>query len=208
MVKQEYEGIAFTSGIRLDGWQVSVTSRADSPSKAVDALEVEIINMIGRGFVPFVSYYNRAEVDTVPQQVELGPESTAPVTEEDFAEAMTSVAEELGGVQVPEGHVYLGVKSGKLDEIRENDSYQALAETYSYDGTWVNFYNGSSEMSVAGSYYANQTGAKIFNEMFHWEPALVEKAPIPGGDVMLYILGVKGKKGPDIYQNIKGVEPA
>ena len=112
-------------------------------------------------------------------------------------------------VAIPDGHTYLGVKSGQLEEIRENDSYQVLAETYSYSGgDWVNFHNGASEMSVAGHYYANTTGQKIFQEMFHWAPAQVEKAPIPGGNVLLYILGVKGKKSSDIYQNIKQVEPA
>ena len=63
-------------------------------------------------------------------------------------------------------------------------------------------------MSVAGMYYANKTAEKIFQQMFKWVPALGDKQPIPGGDVMLYILGVKNKKGPEIYQNIKQVDPA
>lgn len=123
------------------------------------------------------------------------------------AEAMGLVPEGLLGREIPDGHTYLGLKPQKLEDIRENDSYQVLAETYSYDGTWVNFYNGAGEMSVAGSYYANPTGVKIFDGMFHWQPQLVDKAQLPGGNVLLYILGVRAKNN-NIYQNIKQVEPA
>ena len=61
-------------------------------------------------------------------------------------------------------------------------------------------------MSLPGFYYGNKTGQKIFQELFHWAPAVVEKAPIPGGNVLLYILGVNSKG--TVYQNIKAVEPA
>jgi len=201
MAKQEYEGIAFTSALSKDGWQVSVTERASSSAEAVANLEATISLMIEDGYVPFVTYYNKAVSDTKLPDMEN-------VKELPYDEGVVATAQELGGVVVPEGHRYLGVKPGKLEEILENDSYQVMADSYSYDGTWVNFYYSDNEMSVAGHYYATKVGAKIFNEMFHWQPVLVDKAPLPGGDVMLYILGVKGKKSTDIYQNIKDVTPA
>ena len=217
MAKTEYEGVAFTSGMNKDGWQVSVTERAGSSAEAYVNLQATIAVMIADGVIPFVTQYNKAV-----SVVEKAPESRYPVD----PQAPTSVvaqAQHLGGevtyvtpeesasiasglLEIPEGHVYLGVKSSKLEEIRENDSYQVLAESYSYDGTWVNFYNGAGNMSVAGSYYANPTGMKIFDGMFHWQPQLVEKAQLPSGNVLLYILGVNNKG--TIYQNIKMVEPA
>ena len=218
MAKQEYEGVAWTPMVhKPTGCVINVTERAGSSLDAYKNLTGTIAVMVEEGCIPFVSYYNKAE----PAQ----PESKYPPNPQEPASVLAQ-AEQLGGVvvdqypitpeesasiasgllEIPEGHVYLGVKSSKLEEIRENDSYQVLAETYSYDGTWVNFFNGAGNMSVAGSYYANPTGQKIFQEMFHWSPALAEKAPLPSGNVLLYILGVNSKG--TVYQNIKSVEPA
>ena len=222
MTKQEYAGgIDFTSFIDKDGFQHSLTARGETSAQAYADLQASIALAIKEGGVPFVRDYNKAELDkpSPPEQ----PESRYPVD----PQAPTSVvaqAQQLGGqvvtyvtpeesasiasglLEIPEGHLYLGMKPSKLDEIGENESYQVLAESYSYDGTWVNFYNGAGNMSVAGSYYANPTGMKIFDGMFHWQPQLVEKAQLPGGNVLLYILGVNNKG--TIYQNIKMVDLA
>ena len=220
---QEKKGVAFTSGITKDGWQISVTERADSSVDAYANLEKTIATMVGDGVQPFVSYYNKAEpaqpeskyppnpqepVSVLAQAEQLGGVvvDQYPITPDESASIASGLEVPVREIAIPEGHVYLGVKSSKLEEIRENDSYQVLAETYSYDGTWVNFFNGAGNMSVAGSYYANPTGQKIFQEMFHWSPALAEKAPLPSGNVLLYILGVNSKG--TVYQNIKAVEPA
>ena len=104
----------------------------------------------------------------------------------------------------PQEAGYHGMQPQKLENIFEGDSYDVVASTYSYDGTWVNFYNGGD--SLAGHYYATNVGAKIFNEMFGWQPVEgADKAVLPGGTKVLGILGVKGKKTEDIYQNIKTV---
>ncbi|GAG22737.1 unnamed protein product, partial [marine sediment metagenome] len=99
---------------------------------------------------------------------------------------------------------YLGTQAQKIEDINEGDSYDVVASTYSYDGgDWVNFYNGGE--SLAGHYYASEVGAKIFKSMFGWTPAIADKAVLPGGTKTLGIVGVKGKKTDDIYQNIKSV---
>ena len=208
--KTEYEGVCFTSMIDTDGVQYSVTERAESSLDAYVNLKGTVAVMLEEGCLPFISQYNKAgeythteenapkEMSVLDTAKELG--GVPKVTKEESASIASGLKE------VPEGHNYLGMKNNKLEEIRENDSYDILAESYSYDGTWVNFYNGSSELSVAGTYYANKVGAKIFQEMFHWQPAQVKKAPIPGGSVLLYIVGVNSKG--TVYQNIKGVELA
>ena len=207
MAKQEYEGVAFTSAMK-DGWQVSVTERAGGSAEAVANLEATIELMKAEGYVPFVNTYNKApsaanqtEGSLVETAKELGG------VEKLTTEEKNSIAE--GCVEVPEGHNYLGIKPGKLEEINANDSYQVRADVYSYDGTWVNFFYGDDSMSVAGHYYNSKIGQKVFTQMFKWEPVMnADKKPIPGGDVLLYILGVKGKNSDDIYHNIKQVDPA
>ncbi len=219
MTKQEYAGgIDFTSFIDKDGFQHSLTDRKETSAEAYAGLQATIALAIAEGAVPFVRDYNKAEIDKpgTPEQ----PEPRYPADPQAAASVLAQ-AQQLGGqlvtpeesasiasglLEIPEGHLYLGVKSAKLEEIGENESYQVLAETYGYDGTWVNFYNGAGNMSVAGSYYANPTGMKIFDGMFHWQPQLVEKAQLPGGNVLLYILGVNNKG--TIYQNIKMVDLA
>jgi len=200
MAKSEYEGIAFTSGIK-DGWQVSVTERADSSAEAVANLEATIAVMVDDGYVPFVSYYNRSEaVVGAPKDVV----------------SVVDTAKELGGIVAavpteqmiehgfPKEPGYHGMQPQKLENINEGDSYDVVASTYSYDGgDWVNFYNGGD--SLAGHYYNSEVGAKIFKSMFGWTPAIADKAVLPGGTKVLQIVGVKGKKSNDIYQNIKSV---
>ena len=206
MAKQEYEGVAFTSAMK-DGWQVSVTERAGGSAEAVANLEATIELMKEDGYVPFVTAYNKApsttdqpEESLVETAKELGGVEIEPLTEQE--------KQSLAADFVPDGHNYLGIKPGKIEDINENDSYQVRADTYSYDGTWVNFFYDDN-MSVAGHYYNSKVGQKVFAQMFKWEPVMnADKKPIPGGDVLLYVLGVKGKKSDDIYQNSKQVDPA
>lgn len=205
MTKTEYEGVAFTAMVHVeDGEVINVTERGVSSVVAYVNLRATIAEMRDDGFVPFVTYYNKAGTSGYNNEEEVN---------KDIDDAMVSVAKELGGVElstheIPDEHNFLGMKGKKPEEIKENDSYDILADTYTYDGTWVNFYNGSSDMSAAGHYYNTSVGEKIFLGMFNWQPALVEKQAIPGGSVLLYMLGVKGKKSSDIYHNIKAVEPA
>ena len=196
----EKKGIAFTSGVRQDGWQVSVTARADSPVQALTELDVAILEMIEKGYTPFVSYINKHE----PYKAPVTPDELVPPAFTDEDTVVQTAVQNLGAREIPAGHRYLGVKPGKVDDILENDSYDVVASTYTYDGTWVNFYNGNRQS--AGYYFANKTSQKIFGQMFPWQPEVVEKAPIPGGNVMLYVLGVNSNG--TIYQNIKQVVPA
>ena len=201
MAKQEFECLAYTAGLTPDGWEISVTERAESSVTAYANLVATIAVMKEDGLLPFVTNYNKAQENITPAPTRDDP---FPVTPVDEVPSVVAQAEELGGREIPAGHRYLGVKPGKVDDILENDSYDVVASTYTYDGTWVNFYNGNRQS--AGYYYSNKTSQKIFAELFHWQPAVVEKAPIPGGNAMLYVLGVNSNG--TIYQNIKQVLPA
>lgn len=205
-MSEELRGIAFTSGIK-EGWQVSVTERADSSAEALANLEGTIALMVTEGYKPFVNAYNRAEVQGELQTSTDAPVSVSPAT-------VVETAQALGGIEITDAGIakvvdsidgYLGMKPEKLENIAEGQTYDVVAQQYSYDGTWVNFFGASSNLSLAGHYYNTKVGAKIFNELFHWAPALVEKALIPGGSVILTVIGTKGKKTNDIYQNIKSV---
>ena len=100
--KLEYEGVAYTSAMSKDGWQVSVTERAKSSAEAVSNLEATIALMAQEGYVPFVSYYNKApSVVGEPQDVLGNQDDTAPVTPAVDPRPDVSVVEqavELGGV--------------------------------------------------------------------------------------------------------------
>ena len=207
MAKQEYEAVVFTEGLNKNGWKVSPTIRGGDLLKALQDLEAIIAYMEEEGYVPFVSYYNKAfenvQPTIVPQEQSLASEPPPP---ENFPIGDQAVA--LGGVPMEDGTMYLGMKPGKLEDILENQSYSVPANSYSFDGTWVNFYWENQQ--VAGHYYATKTGQNIFKSMFPlWVPVLnADKSPIPTGSVVLYIVGVKGKKSNDIYQNIKKADPA
>lgn len=189
MAKQEYEGVAFSSGIK-DGWQVSVTERAESSAEAVANLEGTIEVMKAEGYTPFVSYTNKAElVDVITPRT---------VVEEAVALGGKVIADAF---ESGDGTRYLGIKPGKLESILENDSYDVPAQFYSYDGTWVNFFNGQQD--AASYYYAHKKSAEIFRGMFGWSPEFEDKALLPNGDVTLYIVGVNNKG--TVYQNIKKV---
>ena len=183
----EYAGVAFSSGIK-DGWQVSVTERAESSAEAVANLEATIAVMKDDGYTPFISYTNKAELrDVLPPPA---PQASVPTPQ---------MEKDAFPKDAPVG--YLGLKPAKLDDINAGENYDVPAQTYSFDGTWVNFYNG--EQDAASYYYANKTSAKIFGEMFGWTPDFEDKAPIPGGNVTLYIVGVDSKG--TVYQNVKKV---
>ena len=208
MAKSEYAGgIDFTSFIDKDGFQHSLTSRGETSGEAYADLQATIALAIQEGGKPFVNAYNRAEVQGELQTSTDAPVSVSPATVVETAQALGGVAVTDEGIAKATAGIdgYLGMKAEKLENIAEGQFYDVVAQQYSYDGTWVNFFGASSNLSLAGHYYNTKVGAKIFNELFHWAPALVEKAPIPGGAVILTVIGTKGKKTNDIYQNIKSV---
>jgi hypothetical protein len=192
----EAKGIAWTY-IDYKGYKISITVRGDGQKEAEAALYGlqniinEIIEPDGSAWADRNNIYTKEDLFEGVDEVEFGE------TDELHTPVM-----------MDDGSRYLGMKGAKLEDINENDSYDVPAQTYSYDGTWVNFYNGGDSMAVAGHYYATKVGAGIFDKMFGWSPAQVDHALIPGGEVLLTILGVKGKKTDDIYQNIKKVELA
>jgi len=224
----EYSGVAFTSAISKNGWQVSVTARKDTALDALSDLEAVIAYMQDEGYKPFISTYNKAEH---PEQGQVAP-APLPVTPVDEVPKLIQVvstvetAKELGGVVIDapavpfddgtpvvatpigDGTQYLGLKGSKMDDILEGQSYEVLANCYSYDGTWVNFFNGTKP--AAGHYYATEVGEKIFRSMFPLFVPVVgaDHTPIPTGAVKLYMVGVKDKKSAKVYQNIKAVEDA
>lgn len=220
MAKQEYEGVAFSS-VTKDGVVINVTERAGSSLEAFENLEATLVNKAEEGWSSFVSYYNKANdqptvaplpvtpVDEVPQAsvvataVEMGGEIIQPATIENFP------VDAADSTSIGDGTLYMGLKASKLDAIGENQSYEVMANCYSYDTTknnFVNFFNGTKP--AAGHGYGSEYGQKLFKDMF---PLFVpvdgaDHSPIPTGPVKLYVVGVKGKDN-KIYQNIKSVEP-
>ena len=169
-----------------DGFKLTITEYGETAEEALNVL-LELID--GIGAVPFIDRNNVYTKEPV-----LGEPS-----EQVVAHAFLSEA-----VVLEDGTNYLGIKPGKVEDINENDSYHVIVDSYSYDGTWVNFYCGQQD--GAGYYYAHKKSADIFNGMFGWTPIVADKAPLDS--LKLYIVGVKGKKTEDIYQNIKKVEIA
>ena len=215
--KQEYEAVVFTEGLNKEGWKVSPTIRGNDPLKALQDLEAIIAYMEEEGYIPYVSYYNKASENVSSGNVVPEPLPEPSLASEPYQdEGVVATAVGLGGqvvsqepvyTPIEDGTMYLGVKASKMDDILENQSYEVLANCYSFDGKWVNFFNGSKPS--AGHYFASNPGERLFKEMFPlWLPVLnADKSPIPTGPVKLYVVGVRSKDG-KVYQNIKGVEPA
>ncbi len=168
--------------VDYNNFKITVTEVADTAEDALSNL-VEMLSAVDA--TPFI---DRNNVLSLPDVITKEPSPQV------VADAFPSDTEG-----------YYGMQPQKIENINEGDSYDVVASTYSFDGTWVNFYNGGD--SLAGHYYATKIGAEIFNKMFGWQPVEgADKAVLPGGTKVLNILGVKGKKTDDIYQNIKGVE--
>ena len=165
-----------------NGFKITVTEMGGTAEEALASL-IELLD--GVDAKPFL---DRNNVMSLEDKIEAAV-PTAQMVEDAF----------------PKEPGYLGMKAEKLENINEGDSYDVVADTFSYDGTWVNFYSGNSEMSLAGHYYSSKVGQEIFNKMFDWYPVITERSPIPNGRKVLHIVGVKGKKSNDIYQNIKSV---
>lgn len=168
--------------VEYEGYRVTVTDMGDGESEDRLRELIEMLNSIGAK--PWLDRNNLLSMDDK-------------ITASEPSEKVKDDAFPKDG--------YYGMQPQKVENINEGDSYDVVASTYSYDGTWVNFYNGGD--SLAGHYYATKVGKEIFNKMFGWEPVEgADKAVLPGGTKVLSILGVKGKKTEDIYQNIKAVE--
>ena len=140
-MSEEKKGIAFTSGIRQDGWQVSVTARADSPLDAVAELEVAIVEMIEKGYTPFVSYSNKHELYKHEEPVQaVIPDDNFPFPAGDPV-SVVQAAVGLGGVESPvingsapivDGFEYLGIKTQKLkaSELKQGQSYEIYVDKF------------------------------------------------------------------------------
>jgi len=194
MAKQEYEGIAFTSAVNKNGWQVSVTERAESSAEAVANLEGTIALMIDEGYTPFVSYINKYE----PVH-ELGETVTPPYAMDDpFPDvSMVDTAESLGGVvadpfsDAPELVDYLK----KAGEWKTGDVQEVMVDQYTLAEGKIAFYREGNEYPIH-THYLNDIGVKVMAQVFGdtWDRTFgvaAEKAPFPGGE---YIIAIKGGK--------------
>ena len=182
--------------VDYNGFKVTVTQEGKTAEEALNVL-IELLN--GTDAKPFLDRNNVMSLtDAIPTTINASV-TTKPIQPSVPTEQM------IDGAFSEDGTRYLGIKPGKIEDILENDSYHVVVDSYSYDGTWVNFYSGNDSMSAAGHYYATKVGASIFDEMFGWSPQVVEKALL-GRQLKLYIVGVKGKNTDKVYQNIKGVE--
>ena len=201
---EEANAVVWTQVVNPEGFVISITSR-DGGEIEQSYQNIATFLADNQHLKPYASYRNVLDVPNV----EVRFEDDDAVNREAKDKGLVAEAQSLGGVEfkIPEGHNYLGMKGGKIDDIKENDSYTVPAVEYSWDGgDWVNFFFGGGK-AVAGFYYKPAWAKKAFAEMFHWEPMTgADRVPIPGGDIILYILGVKGKKSDDIYQNIKDVQ--
>jgi len=214
----EKRGIAFTSGINKDGWQISVTERADGSAEAYANLEATIALMADDGVIPFVSYYNRALDNTIPP--------TAPA--EVQPTSVLDLAKDLGGVPTPvlneyvltdegvedilagiseDGTNYLGVKAQKpkVAECKQGDSYEIYVDAYKRpEKEKIEFYNEHSQYPAC-SHSLKGAGGKLFQELFPgWEPAVGSGGKLK--PMLLYIVGENETREGNAYQNLKGVK--
>jgi hypothetical protein len=199
MSETESKSIVWTK-VMYRGYVLSVTSR-DGGDVTPSFVEIaEFLEKYKDDIYPYVDGVNR---HAFVKELEFDDDV---IEREAKEKGVVDIAKDMGGVEIiSDGTRHLGIRPCKLDGILENDSYDVRADTYSFDGTWVNFF-GDDVLSLAGHYYASDVGKGIFTKMFGWSPvAGADKAAIPGGSVMLHIVGAKGKKSNDIYQNIKAV---
>ena len=217
MAKTEYEGIAFTSAIR-EGWQVSVTDRAESSAEAVANLEATIALMVKEGYEPFVSQYNKAE----EHRVSLASESAFP------EEGVVGLAKEMGGVDsaLPENEqdnpfapeaaklddesMYLGIKmkKPKVADCPQGYSYEIVANEYSADEKEIRFYNEHSDYPACTHNWKSDFGKERFAEIFpNWTPQRGSKIKLTN-PVKLYVKGEGTTSEGNAYQNLKSAEQA
>jgi len=223
-MSDEKRGIAFTSGIRQDGWQVSVTARADSPVEAVAELEEAILDMIEKEYVPFVSYINKHEpykVQAITAEELVPPafiddDTVAPSVVDPTSVVQAAVG--LGGVESPvingsapivDGFEYLGIKTQKLkaSELKQGQSYEIYVDKFKRpEESKVEFYNEHSQYP-AHTTSLKGAGGKTFGELFPgWEPEVGSEGALKPMFLMIVGEGATPKGNP--WQNLKGVRSA
>ena len=221
----EKRGIAFTSGINKDGWQISVTERADGSAEAYANLEATIALMAEDGVIPFVSYYNKAFENTAPDAKlqDVAGYAVPPL-------GVLDTAKELGGVETPvldeyvltdegvadilagiseDGTNYLGVKAQKpkVADCKQGDSYEIYVDAYKRpEKDKIEFYNEHSKFPAC-SHSLKGAGGKLFQELFPgWEPAVGSGGKLK--PLLLYIVGENETREGNAYQNLKGAKQA
>ena len=223
MAKQEYEGVAFTSGVK-DGWQVSVTERAESSAEAVANLEATIALMKDDGYSPFVSYYNKSEA-VVGAPEDILTEDIAGLDSPFAPSTVVDLAKELGGVEpspqmiedafpkdaVPVGDsMYLGikVKKPKVAECPQGYSYEIVVNSYSADEKEIRFYNEHSDYPACTHNWKSDFGKEKFAEIFpNWTPQRGSKIKLTT-PVKLFVKGEGTTSEGNAYQNLKSAEQA
>ena len=214
----EKKGVAFTSGINKDGWQISVTERADSSVEAYANLEKTIATMVGDGIRPFVSYYNRAELEDKreskypddsqePVSVLAQAKQLGGVTKESFPitpEEEASIASGVDGFQHSHG---LLERKPAAPDLAVGDSFQIIVDAYKRPTRdKVEFYNEHSQYPAAAQNLKGK-GGEIFLDLFpSWTPEVGTEGSIE--PVKLSIVGGGQTSQGNAYQNIKSVEPA
>ena len=213
----EKRGIAYTSGINKDGWQISVTERADGSAEAYANLEATIALMAAEGVIPFVSYYNKAFETTQPAETvqplsvldtskELGGVET-PVLDE-YVLTDEGVADILAGIS-EDGTNYLGVKAQKpkVADCKQGDSYEIYVDAYKRpEKDKIEFYNEHSKFPAC-THSLKGAGGKLFQELFPgWEPAAGSGGKLK--PLLLYIVGENTTSEGNVYQNLKGAKQA
>ena len=196
MAKQEYEGIAFTAMVSPSGVLIHPTARADSVSDAVDELELEVVNMLERGYTPFWSYSNKYEpVHELGQAPVITEQSLATDPFPDVSVVDTAV--NLGAVEVdpfdaaPELVPFLK----KAGEWKTGDVQEVLVDQYTLADGKIAFYKEGNEYPLH-THYLNDIGVKVMAQVFgdEWDRSFgvtAEKAPFLGG---AYIIAIKGGK--------------
>lgn len=209
--KQEYEGVAFSSGIK-DGWQVSVTERANSSAEAVANLEGTIEIMKAEGYQPFVSYYNKASENmnsepvaprsVVEEAVALGGEPSSQMIDDAFPKDEPFEAAPVGDT------MYLGIKlkKPKVAECPQGYSYEIVVDAYSADEKEIRFYNTHAEYPANTHNWKSDFGKEKFAEIFPgWTPQRGSKIQLKT-PLKLYVKGEGTTSEGNAYQNLKSAE--
>ena len=222
--KQEYEGVAFTAMVHAeDGELINATERAEASLDAYKNLRATIAEMKKDGFVPFVSYYNKAEGQQAQPESKYPPSPQEPVSVLAQAEQLGGVvvdqypitpdesASIASGVRIADGTNYLGMQTRKPNapDVKVNDSFEIVVDAYKRPTRdKVEFYNAHSEYPAAVQNLKGK-GGEIFLDLFPgWTPEVGSEGSIE--PLKLYIVGAGSTPPPhnNAYQNIKSVEPA
>ena len=200
--KQEYEGVAFSAGLTPDGWQVSVTERAESSVTAYANLIATMTVMKEDGLMPFVSSYNKAQENIVSAPVPVTADELVPPAFEidsDGIESVVAQAQDLGGVEDPFANAPQAAELvdylKKAGEWKTGDVQECAVDQYTlFDGA-ITFYQSNNQYPEVHKHYLSEVGVKVMQSFGdNWDKAFATtEVPtvIPGGD---FIIGVKGGK--------------